>query len=264
MELGSSKKSPTKGRKDELYHIIHKVPSGDTPYVRAKHAQLVEKDPEAAIVWFWKALNAGDRVDSALKDMAVKSNYMMAEVVYWKAQMIDPDSNKACNFSLSLIRQGRYDDARVVLEEILQSRIPGSEDSKSLKRARELLMDLKSNQPSMDSLDLLGLDDDFVKGDSESRSVLDAFFLGKAPAEALNERVESAVGELLGTVGRLQSDSEQQKQVLDFQGPYHCFLRFLEAGGAAYVRTQRVVGNFRSDTNGLLGFTGRRRGRLLL
>jgi hypothetical protein len=33
--------------------------------------QLVEKDPVAAIVWFWKAINAGDRVDSALKDMAV-------------------------------------------------------------------------------------------------------------------------------------------------------------------------------------------------
>ena len=33
--------------------------------------QLVEKDPEMAIVWFWKAINAGDRVDSALKDMAV-------------------------------------------------------------------------------------------------------------------------------------------------------------------------------------------------
>lgn len=33
--------------------------------------QLVEKDPEAAIVLFWKAINTGDRVDSALKDMAV-------------------------------------------------------------------------------------------------------------------------------------------------------------------------------------------------
>lgn len=31
----------------------------------------MEKDPEASIVWFWKAINAGDRVDSALKDMAV-------------------------------------------------------------------------------------------------------------------------------------------------------------------------------------------------
>ena len=33
--------------------------------------KLVEKDHETAIVWFWKAINAGDRVDSALKDMAV-------------------------------------------------------------------------------------------------------------------------------------------------------------------------------------------------
>lgn len=33
--------------------------------------QLVEKDPDAAIVFFWKAMNEGDRGDSALKDMAV-------------------------------------------------------------------------------------------------------------------------------------------------------------------------------------------------
>jgi uncharacterized membrane protein len=33
--------------------------------------QLVEKDPERAIPLFWKAINAGDRVDSALKDMAI-------------------------------------------------------------------------------------------------------------------------------------------------------------------------------------------------
>jgi hypothetical protein len=35
------------------------------------YIQLVEKDPEAAIALFWKAINARDRVDSALKDMAV-------------------------------------------------------------------------------------------------------------------------------------------------------------------------------------------------
>lgn len=52
-------------------------------------------------------------------------------------------------------------------------------------------------------------------GENESKQVLDAFFLGKALAEALNERVESAVGELLSTVGRLQA--EQQKQVQEFQ-----------------------------------------------
>lgn len=33
--------------------------------------QLVEKDPEGAIALFWKAINIGDKVDSALKDMAV-------------------------------------------------------------------------------------------------------------------------------------------------------------------------------------------------
>lgn len=32
---------------------------------------MVEKDPDAAIGLFWKAINAGDRVDSALKDMAI-------------------------------------------------------------------------------------------------------------------------------------------------------------------------------------------------
>ncbi|KAJ6702278.1 PROTEIN POLLENLESS 3-LIKE 1 [Salix koriyanagi] len=56
----------------QYHHVIHRLPTpGDSPYVRAKHAQLVEKDPEAAIALFWKAINAGDRVDSALKDMAV-------------------------------------------------------------------------------------------------------------------------------------------------------------------------------------------------
>ncbi|KAL7124211.1 hypothetical protein ABFS83_14G033300 [Erythranthe nasuta] len=62
---------PRKTEKNETYHAIHKLPPGDSPYVRAKYFQLVEKDPEAAIVLFWKAINTGDRVDSALKDMAV-------------------------------------------------------------------------------------------------------------------------------------------------------------------------------------------------
>lgn len=33
--------------------------------------KLVVKDLEGAIVLFWKAINSGDKVDSALKDMAV-------------------------------------------------------------------------------------------------------------------------------------------------------------------------------------------------
>ncbi|ERN11785.1 hypothetical protein AMTR_s00022p00250700 [Amborella trichopoda] len=41
-----------------------------THYVKAKHVQLVDKDPNRAIALFWSAINHGDRVDSALKDMA--------------------------------------------------------------------------------------------------------------------------------------------------------------------------------------------------
>lgn len=67
----SSSNSCRKAGKQDSYHAIHKLPSGDSPYVRAKHFQLVEKDLEGAIVLFWKAINAGDKVDSALKDMAV-------------------------------------------------------------------------------------------------------------------------------------------------------------------------------------------------
>ncbi|XP_010241143.1 PREDICTED: protein SULFUR DEFICIENCY-INDUCED 1-like [Nelumbo nucifera] len=243
---GNSKMmSPRKGEKD-TFHVIHKVPSGDGPYVRAKHAQLIEKDPEAAIVLFWKAINAGDRVDSALKDMAVvmkqqdraeeaieaiksfrdrcskqaqesldnvlidlykkcgkvdeqiellkrklrmiylgeafngkptktarshgkkfqvsikqetsrilgnlgwaymqKTNYIAAEVVYRKAQLIDPDANKACNLGLCLIKQARYDEARSILEDVLQGRLPGSDEIKSRNRAEELLQELEAQQ----------------------------------------------------------------------------------------------------------------------
>lgn len=59
----------------------------------------------------------------------------------------------------------------------------------------------------------LGLLD--LTGDDDNKNILDAFFLGKALAESVNERIESAVGEFLSAIGRLQA--EQQKQVQDFQ-----------------------------------------------
>lgn len=232
-------------KKEQLefnYHVIHKLPPGDSPYVRAKYAQLVEKDAEAAIVLFWKAINAGDRVDSALKDMAVvmkqqdraeeaieaiksfrdrcskqaqesldnvlidlykkcgkleeqiellkqklrmiyqgeafngkptktarshgrkfqvtikqetsrilgnlgwaymqQSNYAAAEIVYRKAQEIDPDANKACNLCTCLQKQARYSEARSVLEDVLLGKVSGSDDPKSKSRAEELLKEL--------------------------------------------------------------------------------------------------------------------------
>ncbi|KAF0924446.1 hypothetical protein E2562_010107 [Oryza meyeriana var. granulata] len=63
--------APAMLRTSDSFHVAHKVPVGDTPYVRAKRVQLVDKDPEKAIALFWAAINAGDRVDSALKDMAI-------------------------------------------------------------------------------------------------------------------------------------------------------------------------------------------------
>nr|AAM62995.1 unknown [Arabidopsis thaliana] len=52
-------------------------------------------------------------------------------------------------------------------------------------------------------------------GENENKSVLDAFFLGKALAEVINERIESTVGEVLSTIGKFQA--EQQKQVQEIQ-----------------------------------------------
>ncbi|EPS61522.1 hypothetical protein M569_13275, partial [Genlisea aurea] len=236
------------------FHVLHKVPSGDGPYVRAKHEQLIEKDPEAAIAWFWEAIYSGDRVDSALKDMAVvmkqldrtqeaieaihsframcsrnsqesldnvlidlykksgrideqiellkhklkqiyqgeafngkptktarshgkkfqvnitqetsktlgnlawaymqKSNFVAAEVVYRKANMIDPDANKALNLCHCLLKQGRYEEAGSALDDVLHYKIPGSDEAKSRNRAAELAVELlnskrKNRAPSL-------------------------------------------------------------------------------------------------------------------
>ncbi|KAB1200675.1 hypothetical protein CJ030_MR0G006660 [Morella rubra] len=255
--VGSYEKSSMRKKERDLNHVMHKVPCGDSPYVKAKHAQLIEKDPETAIVLFWKAINAGDRVDSALKDMAVvmkqldrteeaieaiksfrglcsiqaqesldnvlidlyrkcgkieeqidllkrklrliyqgeafngrptktarshgkkfqvsvkqetsrllgnlgwaymqKSNFMTAEVVYWKAQMIDPDANKACNLAQCLIKQARYDEASSVIQDVVQGRLPGSDDSKIRNRAQEIVVELTSKQPSPEWADLVGV-----------------------------------------------------------------------------------------------------------
>lgn len=93
-----------------------------------------------------------------------KMNYVMAEVVYQKAQMIDPDCNKACNLGLCLIRQARYEEAKLIIEDVLNGKLPGSDDSKSRKRAQELLTELKSLLPPPHLSDLLVLDDEFIKG----------------------------------------------------------------------------------------------------
>ncbi|XP_060174858.1 protein SULFUR DEFICIENCY-INDUCED 1-like isoform X2 [Lycium barbarum] len=244
MEVASIKKK----QEMEIFHVFHKVPSGDGPYVRAKHAQLVMKDPEGSIIWFWEAIKTRDRVDSALKDMAVvmkqldrceeaieaiksfrwlcskhaqqsldnvlldlfkvyegklfngrpikiarshgkkiqitigqetarvlgnlgwaymqKGNFMAAEVVLKKAQMIYADSNKACNLAHCLIKEARYDEARYILEDVWRGKYSGSDDTKIRNRVEELLLelDLKQPPPFLKNIPGLDLDDDFVNG----------------------------------------------------------------------------------------------------
>lgn len=93
-----------------------------------------------------------------------KTNYMMAEVVYRKAQMIDPDCNKAYNLGLCLVKQAKFEEAQFFLEAVLKGNLPGSDDSKSRKRAQDLLKELRSMLPPPQLSDLLGLDDEFIKG----------------------------------------------------------------------------------------------------
>lgn len=95
-----------------------------------------------------------------------KSNFMGAEVIYQKAQMIDPDANKACNLGLCLLRQARYTEARSVLDDVVNGRLPGSDDPKARRRAQELLYELELKQPPPELSDIMGLnlDIDLVNG----------------------------------------------------------------------------------------------------
>lgn len=78
-----------------------------------------------------------------------QTNYAAAEVVYRKAQTIDPDANKACNLGLCLIKQARFDEARSVLEDVLGGRFCGSSDPKSRSRAHELLSEIEPWQSAV-------------------------------------------------------------------------------------------------------------------
>nr|XP_043640149.1 protein POLLENLESS 3-LIKE 2 [Erigeron canadensis] len=101
----------------ESFHVTHKVPVGDSPYVRAKNVQLVEKDPEKAIPLFWAAINAGDRVDSALKDMAIvmkqqnRAEEAIEAIKSLRRRCSDQAQESLDNILLDLYKRcGRLDD----------------------------------------------------------------------------------------------------------------------------------------------------------
>lgn len=93
-----------------------------------------------------------------------QGSYLTAEVVYRKAQSIDPDANKACNLCLCLVKQTRYLDAQLVLDDIFHGKILGSDDPKTINRANELFRDLAACQSSVTVKKPSGLEDAFVEG----------------------------------------------------------------------------------------------------
>ncbi|XP_047949584.1 protein POLLENLESS 3-like [Salvia hispanica] len=118
-------------QKRDLFHVIHKIPAGDSPYVRAKHVQLVDKDPCRAISLFWQAINAGDRVDSALKDMAVVMKQLnrsdeAIEAIKSFRHLSPPDSQEALdNILVELYKQARRVEEEI---ELLQYKLKQLEE----------------------------------------------------------------------------------------------------------------------------------------
>ncbi|XP_019182709.1 PREDICTED: protein POLLENLESS 3-LIKE 2-like [Ipomoea nil] len=109
--------------RSDSFHITHKVPVGDTPYVIAKNVQLVDKDPERAIPLFWAAINAGDRVDSALKDMAIvmkqqnRAEEAIEAIRSLRHRCSDQAQEALDNILLDLFKRcGRLDDQIALLK----------------------------------------------------------------------------------------------------------------------------------------------------
>ncbi|XP_073011824.1 protein POLLENLESS 3-LIKE 2 [Typha latifolia] len=118
---------PIARTRSDSFHVTHKVPVGDTPYVKAKRVQLVDKDPEKAIALFWAAINAGDRVDSALKDMAIvmkqqnRAEEAIEAIKSLRVRCSDQAQESLDNILLDLYKRcGRLDDQISLLRRKLQ------------------------------------------------------------------------------------------------------------------------------------------------
>lgn len=76
--------------------------------------QLVDKDPERAIPLFWAAINAGDRVDSALKDMAIvmkqqnRAEEAIEAIKSLRARCSDQAQESLDNILLDLYKVGHF------------------------------------------------------------------------------------------------------------------------------------------------------------
>ena len=74
-------------------------------------------------------------------------DYTSAETVYRKAQVIEPDANKACNLCSCFIKQGKLDEARSILFHDVLEKKEGFDDDLRLKvRVQELLSELERRE----------------------------------------------------------------------------------------------------------------------
>ncbi|KAK9075504.1 hypothetical protein SSX86_003828 [Deinandra increscens subsp. villosa] len=133
--LPFSEKKWASAQSSKSFHVIHKVPVGDSPYVRAKHVQLVDNNPSKAVSLFWAAINSGDRVDSALKDMAVVMKQLnrsdeAIEAIKSFRHLCPPDAQESLdNILLELYkRSGRVKEQI----ELLQSKLKHIEENTSI------------------------------------------------------------------------------------------------------------------------------------
>lgn len=100
-----------------------------------------------------------------------QENYIAAEAVYHKAQMIEPNANNGCNLGVCLMKQGKYDEARLVIGAIVSQGYAYSTDDKVLQRAKKLLDEIDQYINASDIKEILGEEMlkslDLWKGDDE-------------------------------------------------------------------------------------------------
>lgn len=78
-----------------------------------------------------------------------QSNFLAAEAVYRKALSIGPDNNKVCNLGICLMKQGRMEEAKAMLQSVVpacpDTRWGSDSHLKSYERAQEMLVELEAS-----------------------------------------------------------------------------------------------------------------------
>ena len=103
------------------YARIAIVPRGKNPYARAKRVQLIEKDLDKAAKLFQQAIQQGDKVDSAVKDLAVlhaqRGNPQEAVRILRQYRKRVSDRRAVDNMLINFhYKAGQYDEAIKLLE----------------------------------------------------------------------------------------------------------------------------------------------------